>query len=83
MLVVLCPCPGVRSVLCSDDSAFDMDEWVLNTEAHPLRTTQPKQEEQQHERQQQERKRWWWPPSRSKSGGGLISGSDGSGSIAR
>ncbi|EFN60136.1 hypothetical protein CHLNCDRAFT_33654 [Chlorella variabilis] len=70
-------------LLFSDDSAFDMDEWVLNTEAHPLRTTQPKQEEQQHERQQQERKRWWWPPSRSKSGGGLISGSDGSGSIAR
>ncbi len=26
----LCP-------LCSPDEALDMDEWVLNTEAHPLR----------------------------------------------
>ena len=51
-------------LLFSPDDAFDLDEWVLNTEAHPLRVTpavvaRPKQ--------QQQHKRWWWPPPRSKS----------------
>lgn len=51
----------------SDDSAFDFDQWVLNTEAHPLRVSQPQGTTgTATEQQQQQHKRWWWPPGRSK-----------------
>ncbi|KAL4422458.1 hypothetical protein ABPG75_008655 [Micractinium tetrahymenae] len=54
-------------LLFSDDSAFNFDEWVLNTEAHPLRISQPQgAAAEQQQQQQQQRKRWWWPPGRSK-----------------
>jgi hypothetical protein len=65
---------------CSEDSAFDLDGWVLNTEAHPLRVARGKsQHAQQQEGQQQEqqRKRWWWPPARSKASGGSSASGDG------
>lgn len=54
-------------LLFSDDSAFDFDQWVLNTEAHPLRVSQPQGTTgTATEQQQQQHKRWWWPPGRSK-----------------
>ncbi|KAL4436084.1 hypothetical protein ABPG77_005532 [Micractinium sp. CCAP 211/92] len=61
-------------LLFSDDSAFNFDKWVLNTEAHPLRVSQP-QGAAAAEQQQQQHKRWWWPPGR----GGLAAGSGGAG----
>ena len=50
---------------CSDDAAFNMDEWVLNTEAHPLRVSQPPQGQQaapDAAAAEAARKKWWWPP---------------------
>ena len=67
-----CALHAFMPTACSDDSAFDLDGWVLNTEAHPLRVARGKSQHAQQ--QEQQRKRWWWPPARSKPSGG---GGDG------
>lgn len=38
---------------CSDDDAFDFNSWVLNTEAHPLKVSQPSAAQQAQQAQQQ------------------------------
>lgn len=63
-----CAPPPTR-VLCSDDDAFDMDHWVLNTEAHPLKaSTHPAAQASQ---QQQQPTRLWWPPARGAADGSI------------
>lgn len=72
--------PRTRPTLaCSDDSAFNVDEWVLNTEAHPLRISQP-QGTAAAEQQQQQRKKWWWPPGKSRV---TVDGNDGDAGVAQ
>lgn len=56
---------------CSDDATFNMDEWVLNTEAHPLRVSQPPQGQQaapDAAAAEAARKKWWWPPGPGQAG---------------
>ncbi|PSC73991.1 Mannosyl-oligosaccharide 1,2-alpha-mannosidase MNS1 [Micractinium conductrix] len=69
-------------LLFSEDDAFNMDEWVLNTEAHPLRASPPAREGQ-HAPGEATGKRWWWPPAKGGGsggggGGGLLAGGGGS-----
>jgi Tfp pilus assembly protein PilP len=75
--LLLLPAPA-----CSDDDAFDLDNWVLNTEAHPLKVSPPaedaEQQGKQQQKQPQQRKPWWWPPARSK-GGGIAVAAGGAG----
>ncbi|KAI3429765.1 hypothetical protein D9Q98_010078 [Chlorella vulgaris] len=65
-------------LLFSDDSSFNMDEWVLNTEAHPLKVSRPIQQQQQQQQQHQQKQ-----PGRSRDVGGMTASGNEGRSIAR
>jgi hypothetical protein len=69
--------PWLACLPSSDDSSFNMDEWVLNTEAHPLKVSRPIQQQQQQQQHQQKQ------PGRSRDVGGMTASGNEGRSIAR